>query len=312
MDDIGWWVDGADDEAVSAKLSQAAATSIDWEMSNGVAFVHGRTEAAIFRRKKTPSTARVKVGSDTVPFNKEPTRWLGVWLDSQLTLKDHHAIRLKEGKTAMAMLCRLAGQMGLSPAKLQGGHNGMHSVSRHVRIGAVVEGRPHPGHHRPGKRASATSQPEGASDDRLLSDNQPWLSVNGVRIQCGDAAAAERAVRATVSQPTTGGPGTGDSGHTGGHRAEGCQRLGIYRQDAEHIAARGTGSPRCGAAAGGRGGSQSRGGERSTGAHHVHGRVTARRWGYLIRGDMEERPVLGGIKIHRRYNQKRTKCTPSR
>jgi hypothetical protein len=39
-----------------------------------------------------------------------------VWLDSQLTLKEHHAIRLKEGKKAMGRLRRLTGQMGLSPA----------------------------------------------------------------------------------------------------------------------------------------------------------------------------------------------------
>jgi len=74
-----------------------------------VAFGHGKTEAAIFRRMKTPPTAAVRPGASKVPFNKEATRWLGVWLDSQLTLKDHHAIWLKDGKKAMARLCRLAG-----------------------------------------------------------------------------------------------------------------------------------------------------------------------------------------------------------
>jgi len=44
------------------------------------------------------------------------TRWLGVWLDSQLTLRDHHATRVKEGHKAMARLRRLTGQMGLAPA----------------------------------------------------------------------------------------------------------------------------------------------------------------------------------------------------
>jgi len=52
----------------------------------------------------------------TVPFNKEATRWLEVRLVSQLTLKGHHAIRLKNRKNAMAPLCRLAGQMVLTPA----------------------------------------------------------------------------------------------------------------------------------------------------------------------------------------------------
>ena len=35
--------------------------------------------------------AKVKVGDNEVPFNKEARWWLGVWLDSQLTLQEHHA-----------------------------------------------------------------------------------------------------------------------------------------------------------------------------------------------------------------------------
>jgi len=101
---------------MASKLSEAAAASIDWAARNGVAFDHRKTEAAIFRRKKTTPMATVKVGASTVLFNKEAARLLGIWLDSQLTLKDHHAIRLKDGEKAMARLRRLAGQMGLSPA----------------------------------------------------------------------------------------------------------------------------------------------------------------------------------------------------
>jgi hypothetical protein len=55
------------------------------------------------------------VGTSDIPFNTEATRWLGAWLASQLTLKEHHAIRIKEGKRTMGGLRRLTGQMGLSP-----------------------------------------------------------------------------------------------------------------------------------------------------------------------------------------------------
>ena len=90
---------------------------MDWTANNGVAFDHGKTEAAMFRRgrKRTTPIATVKVGTNTIPFNKEATRWLGIWLDSQLTLKEHHATRLKDGKKALGRLRRLAGQMGLAP-----------------------------------------------------------------------------------------------------------------------------------------------------------------------------------------------------
>ena len=56
------------------------------------------------------------VGANDVPFNKEATRWLGIWLDDQLSPKEHHAIRMKEGRKAMTRLRRLTGQIGLSPA----------------------------------------------------------------------------------------------------------------------------------------------------------------------------------------------------
>jgi len=140
-------VDGADDEAMAAKLSEAAAASIDCAANNGVPFDQGKTEAAIFRPRKTAPMATVKGGANTVPFNKEAARWLGIWLDSQLTLRDHHDIRLKDGKRAMARLppgCRADGTV---TGKLPQGHGGMRSVSGHVRTGAVVEGRPHTGLH---------------------------------------------------------------------------------------------------------------------------------------------------------------------
>jgi len=109
-------VERADDETVAAKLSEAAAASIDWATNNGVEFDKGKTEAAIFRRRKTAPVATVKVGANTVPFNKEAARWLGIWQDSQLLPTDHLDIRLKDGNRAMARLHRLTGQMGLSPA----------------------------------------------------------------------------------------------------------------------------------------------------------------------------------------------------
>ena len=116
MDDIGWWAEGKDDEAV-AKLSQAATVSIDRGSQNGVAFDHGKTEAALFsRRRKADSEATVMIDINSIRFNKEAIRWLGIWLDSQLTLKRHHARRMKDGKNALTRLQRLTGQLGLSPA----------------------------------------------------------------------------------------------------------------------------------------------------------------------------------------------------
>jgi len=118
MDDIGWLAEGKGEEEVAAKLSEAAVAAMELGKNNGVAFDQGKTEAAMFwrKRKGTEAKAKVIVGEKEVAFNKEATRWLGVWLDSQLTLKEHHAIRLKSRRNAMTRLQRLTGCMGLAPA----------------------------------------------------------------------------------------------------------------------------------------------------------------------------------------------------
>jgi len=116
VDDISWWADGADCTAVAAKLSAAATAAIGWAVENGVAFDSGKTEAAMFHKKRSAPRATVAVGTNSVPFNKEATRWLGIWLNAQLSLKEHHATRMNEGRKALTRLRQLTGQMGLTPA----------------------------------------------------------------------------------------------------------------------------------------------------------------------------------------------------
>jgi len=61
IDDIGWWAEGRNDKEVAAKLSQAAAAAIEWAGKHGVAFDQGKTEAAMFWRKKKGTVAAAKV-----------------------------------------------------------------------------------------------------------------------------------------------------------------------------------------------------------------------------------------------------------
>ena len=107
VDDISWWADGTDSRAVAVKLLAAAAALVERAAENGVAFDYGKTEAALFHKKRSAPAATVAVGNNNVPFNKEATRWLGIWLDAQLSLKEHHATRMKEGSKAMTRLRRL-------------------------------------------------------------------------------------------------------------------------------------------------------------------------------------------------------------
>jgi len=136
-----------------------AALPLEWVANNGVAFDHGKTETALFHKVRTAPVAAVKVGGRNSPFNKEATRWLGVWLDSQLTLKEHnawHAIGLKKGRNAMNRPNRLTRQMGLSPVNCR---KVMTSCAQSVAMSGsgLWWKRSDPGHHQPGQRTTAAS-----------------------------------------------------------------------------------------------------------------------------------------------------------
>jgi len=75
------------------RLERCAAETTNWAKKNACQFNIKKTEAMLFtrrRKNKEPKmNARVRVGSHEVLYNKEATRWLGVWLDDMLTLNDH-------------------------------------------------------------------------------------------------------------------------------------------------------------------------------------------------------------------------------
>jgi len=58
-------------------------------------------------------TAKIKVGDGFVLFNKEATRWLGVWMDAHLTFKKHHNRCMKKARAAEARLRVLTRMHGI-------------------------------------------------------------------------------------------------------------------------------------------------------------------------------------------------------
>jgi len=58
--------------------------------------------------------APVSVGSYDVLYNKEATRWLGVWLDDMLTLNDHTKRTLAKARKAQNRVRSLMTKKGLS------------------------------------------------------------------------------------------------------------------------------------------------------------------------------------------------------
>jgi len=113
VDDEAWVATGKDVEEVTAKLEACAAAAGEWAQANAVSFGEGKTEAILFRKGRKEMPARkIQVGNHQMAYNKEATRWLGVYLDSSLTLKEHHRTRMRKARQAEARLRRLTGQLG--------------------------------------------------------------------------------------------------------------------------------------------------------------------------------------------------------
>ena len=63
--------------------------------------------------------AQVRVGNHEVTYNKEATRWLGVWLDDMLTLNDHTKRTLAKARKAQNRVRSLIVKTGLNPGGCQ-------------------------------------------------------------------------------------------------------------------------------------------------------------------------------------------------
>lgn len=57
----------------------------------------------------------MEVDGHCVPFNPEATQWLGVWLDSGLTLKVHYQACMRKAQAAEHRVQRLCQSHGLAP-----------------------------------------------------------------------------------------------------------------------------------------------------------------------------------------------------
>jgi ribonuclease HI len=122
-DDVGWWVSGKDIPEIRLKLEKCARLSHIWAANNAVVFDAEKTEAILFSRRRSHK----KLGNETIKvapgieknFNHEATRWLGVWLDSHLTLQEHHNKMMNKARRAEARVRSLGGKFGLTPENVR-------------------------------------------------------------------------------------------------------------------------------------------------------------------------------------------------
>jgi len=118
VDDVAWVVEGEDVGECKQQLERWAAETTVWAKQNACQFDIEKMEAMLFtrrRKNKEPKiNARVRVGDHEVSYNKEATRWLGVWLDDVLTLNDHTKKTLAKARRAQNRVRSLMMKKGLN------------------------------------------------------------------------------------------------------------------------------------------------------------------------------------------------------
>jgi len=118
VDDVAWVVEGGDVGECTQRLEGYAKEAQIWAKENACQFDIEKTEAILITRKrnnKEPKMkAKLRVGNHEVQYNKEATRWLGVWLDSMLTLNDHTKKIFAKARRAQNRVRSLMVTKGLS------------------------------------------------------------------------------------------------------------------------------------------------------------------------------------------------------
>ena len=122
VDDVTWLAEGVDLDDVIRKLERCAEASLRWADSNAVRFETTKTEAILFSRKRKHHQCHrgVRVRGQTVHFAGEATRWLGIWLDSSLSLAENRCRWIGKTRQAEARLRRIVSTYGVPPAAARG------------------------------------------------------------------------------------------------------------------------------------------------------------------------------------------------
>src|SRR5690606_21062 len=117
IDDVGLVVQSPSVQQNVKTLTTAAAIAFNWADANAVAFDDPKSELIHFSRIRDTSRAdlQVQLPNGTLVKPSSCLRWLGVWLDSGLTLTNHVKIKVAAATRAFGAIRQLANtEKGLS------------------------------------------------------------------------------------------------------------------------------------------------------------------------------------------------------
>ena len=117
-DDIGFLAPGKTVEDIQKALTEAGDLAVKWGLLNNVTFDIKKTEVILFTKKtkirRNINKFNIKIKDYIVKFNKKVTRWLEIWLDTKLTLKEHYKIRFQKTKQTENRLKTISRSLELS------------------------------------------------------------------------------------------------------------------------------------------------------------------------------------------------------
>jgi len=126
VDGLSWVATGNDVNHVVSILGRCAANSIEWASTRGLQLNTAKTQTALFTRGRghrkhfrPKLTAKIRVGNESIRFNAQATRCLGVWMDAHLTFKEHHNRCMKKARVVEARLRSLTKTYGDVPESVR-------------------------------------------------------------------------------------------------------------------------------------------------------------------------------------------------
>lgn len=125
VDDLGFVASGHSIKGIVKALEKVAQTVVGWGIANAVTYDIAKTEAVLFSRShrqrlnRQISDTNIRIGTQTIKFNKEATRWLGIWLDSQLKFTAHVNEKFRAARAAEIQIKGLTRMQGLAPGLIR-------------------------------------------------------------------------------------------------------------------------------------------------------------------------------------------------
>ena len=117
-DDIAFLAPGKTVKDIQDALTNAGELAVKWGLINNVTFDINKTEAILFTKKskirRNIEQYNIQVQNYVIKFNKEATRWLGIWLDTGLSLKEHYQIRFQKAQQTENKLRAISSTFGLA------------------------------------------------------------------------------------------------------------------------------------------------------------------------------------------------------